>query len=600
MMRWILYIFYFLTPLSVALASPVNKNPLLGSGTLAPATWGKGQSGDMRLNLNLPEFYKVYADTIKVEIVEPEGFLVGPLKVEPLEKWYDKTLKTEKIGFKKTATLVTHIEAPSTWTSKPEQMLVRLTYQACTDEFCLFPTQLSLKIPMSYQEDTVEMKPRIAEMKRDLFSLEGFRQFLEMGLGYSILFVFIAGIFTSFTPCIFPMIPITLAILNRDSNKHNRRENFIVSLIYVLGIASIYTLLGVAAALSGSVFGASLGNPWVLGFVCLIFLLMALSMYGLFDIQVPEFLRSRYGRGHHDSGYKGAYLSGVFAGIVASPCVGPVLVGILTYVSSTRNVVTGALLLFFYALGLGSLFIVLGLSNQLTQKLPKSGPWLRFSKFVLGSLMLSGFYYYLNLLIPRDWFLLSVGIGLMIVSSVEGAFISLSSYHGRMLHWMQLRKVLMIGLMALGIAFTVDFIFKVQKGQIFARSNAELNLEQKLSSQLPWLKYSEKILHDSLRSQKPVIFDFYADWCVACHELAKKTFANKTVSDRLGDFILIQFDATNDSEELKSLKQKFKIVGLPTVLFFDKKGQWLEHHTLTEFEDADQFLIRLKKIDGEK
>jgi thiol:disulfide interchange protein DsbD len=165
---------------------------------------------------------------------------------------------------------------------------------------------------------------------------------------------------------------------------------------------------------------------------------------------------------------------------------------------------------------------------------------------------------------------------------------------------LQLRKVLMIGLMALGIAFTVDFIFKVQKGQIFARSNAELNLEQKLSSQLPWLKYSEKILHDSLRSQKPVIFDFYADWCVACHELAKKTFANKTVSDRLGDFILIQFDATNDSEELKSLKQTFKIVGLPTVLFFDKKGQWLEHQTLTEFEDADQFLIRLKKIDGEK
>ncbi len=231
--------------------------------------------------------------------------------------------------------------------------------------------------------------------------LEQFQIALSGNIYYAVLLSFLAGILTSFTPCIFPMIPITLSILGHDAQKNSRLENFIRSFIYVLGIAFTYSTLGVFAALTGNLFGQALSNKYVLYFMVILFIFMALSMWGVFELQVPAFIRNRFGLGKKQ-GYLGIFSMGIIAGIVASPCVGPVLVSILTYVSTTKNTMTGFSLLFSYAMGLGLIFMMIGLFSQALTLLPKSGSWMNSIKFILGLLMMFAAVYYFRLTLPQS------------------------------------------------------------------------------------------------------------------------------------------------------------------------------------------------------
>jgi thiol:disulfide interchange protein DsbD len=172
------------------------------------------------------------------------------------------------------------------------------------------------------------------------------------------LFVFAIGLLTSLTPCIYPMIPITIAVLGKEAHARSRWQNILVSICYVLGIGVTFSALGVFAASTGALFGSFMSSAWVLGFVCLVFFAMSLSMFGLFEIQAPQFLRDGILSHLHLHGYLGAFVSGLLAGVVASPCVGPVLVGVLTFVAQTQSLWLGFWLLFTYALGMGVLFLV--------------------------------------------------------------------------------------------------------------------------------------------------------------------------------------------------------------------------------------------------
>jgi thiol:disulfide interchange protein DsbD len=423
---------------------------------------------------------------------------------------------------------------------------------------------------------------------KNIFSSDYFKETLEKGGLAVFLLAFLAGILTSFTPCIFPMIPITLAVLGQSSEKRSRFENFLISCIYVLGIATTYSVLGLLAATSGTLFGASLGSPYVLTVVCAVFLAMSLSMYGLYDMQVPAWVRNKFG-GHVKTGnhHLTTYLSGLFAGIVASPCVGPVLVTILAYVAAHQNKVLGFFLLFTYALGLGLIFLVLGLSNQLTRLLPRSGAWMNGVKFVLGSLMLGAFYYYLDLLVPDRWFDGLLGVGLVAVASTFGAFAT--THGGKPLF--ALRKGFLLAVLLIGSGFLGLGIFNLRPvlDQRFISESAAPVAE------LPWQPFSEEALQKAVQQGKPVVIDFWADWCAACHELEQFTFTDSRVKLTAAQFVLLKFDATKDSEELRRLKQKYGIQGLPTVVFYNPHGVWLENLNLTAFENAPKFLKRLEK-----
>lgn len=572
--------------------NPEEVDPLLTEVSLSLFEWNPGQSGDIEIKLKLPKGYHAYEDMFRLTLLQPDGFRMTAFKLKPVHEFYDKFSKKKRTGITETGVMTAHIEAPLEFKKQASKLVVELTYQACSDTFCLFPVTKKLETPIKLIGAPAEVSIQAVDVSatpitKNIFSSDYFAEMLNKGGLFIFVLAFLAGILTSFTPCIFPMIPITLAVLGNDSEKRSRGENFLLSCIYVLGIATTYSILGLVAASSGTLFGASLGNPYVLSVVCAVFLAMSLSMYGLYDIQVPAWLRQRFGRKvNTGSQHLTTYLTGLFAGIVASPCVGPVLVTILAYVATHQNKVLGFFLLFTYALGLGLIFLALGLSNQLIRLLPRSGAWMNAVKFILGSLMLSAFFYYLDLLVPPRIFDAALGVGLVIVASVFGAFKpAKTSTEG-------LRKGSMIATLLIGIGFLNVGVFNLRP-ILEERHISEEGVPARLK--LNWQPYSEELLQKAVQDKKPVIIDFWAEWCAACHELEQFTFTDAQVRELSASFVLLKFDATKDSDQMRYLKNKYKIQGLPTVIFYNSQGVWLSGITLTNFESAPKFLKRMEK-----
>lgn len=571
-----------------------EKDPLLVEVRSEPGEWNVGQAGRLVISMKLPAKYHAYEDKFALEILEPDGFLVAPAKVAPVHEFYDKFSKKTRRAVSERSEMIVNIEAPARWADGArDQMVLHLTYQACSDSFCLFPTTKTITTPLRLiHAKTANAPEQVAAPKptsvSSLLSSENLTALLGTNLFLSLLLVFIAGILTSFTPCIFPMIPITLAVLGHHAESRTRAQNFLLSLSYVHGIALTYSLMGVLAASSGAVFGASLGNPWIVGAVCVLFFVMALSMYGLFEIQVPAFLRNTLGTKRATPGYLGAFVTGMIAGVVASPCVGPVLVTILAWVATSGSKVYGFILLFTYAMGLGLIFLFLGVFTEFRRRLPRSGPWLETIKFILGSLMLGAFYYYLGLLLPARWHDGALGIGLVTLGSLAGAHRPLKGTTALQ----KIQKGFAQALLAIGIGYFALAAFDLRP----ALNQKMIDPSQSTAAAgFDWQPYSDAAIEQAKKDHKPVLIDFWADWCAACHELEENTFPDKRVRALAGGFVALKYDATSDSPQLRELKAKWKIQGLPTVLFINPNGVWLETLTLTEFETPDRFASRMEK-----
>ncbi len=513
--------------LDFRLAKARAEHPLTAEVLLLPFEVEPQQIAQLQIQLHLPKGYQAYQDQFKLEIMQPAGFKVSSFQISPLISIFDKFSKKDKMVLVEKGTLVAPIEISDQVPSGDQSFRLKIRYQACTETYCLFPEDLIVDVPFKMKGSAF-----VAE-KKNFLSLS-FKDAYSQGLIWAFLFVFVFGLLTSLTPCIYPMIPITIAILGREAHARTRWQSFFASWMYVTGIGLTFSTLGVLAATSGALFGSFMSSPWILGFVCLVFLTMALSMFGLFELEAPRFLRDGLFSHLQTHGYLGALVSGMIAGVITSPCVGPVLVGILTFVAQTKNAWLGFWLLFVYALGMGMLFLVLGMSTSMTKLLPKTGIWMNRIKIFFGILLLGAFFYYLDTLL---------------VSS------------------------------------------KTIPRSVFSM---QINSEQKSNAKPVWIPYSEEVLRQAAKDNKPVIVDFRAEWCAACLEMEEQTFSVAKVIKLSEEFVMIQFDATNDSPELTVLKEKYQIVGLPTLLFFDRKGELRKDLTLTEFEAEKGFTVRMK------
>ncbi len=358
------------------------------------------------------------------------------------------------------------------------------------------------------------------------------------------------GFLSSLTPCVYPVIPITIAYIGSKSRGKGKLSGFILSLFFVLGLAIVYASLGVISSMLGVSFGSLTQKPIVGVPIAIIFAILGFSMFGLFEIAMPGKFSSKIeAEKKKGKGYFGAFLIGALSGLVASPCIGPLLLAILVIVASLGSIFLGFLYLFAFALGMGILFIVIGTFSGVLASLPKSGGWMDSIKIIFGSLIFAVSFYFANLYLDAKWFYLFSGV---VVGFATGFLL-----YGYNKHFLSLFHRI-FGVILTIVAFLVILPFSITS-------------KNSLNETVFETEFSKAILK-SRETKKPILLDFRADWCSACLELEKKTYPSKEGGEVLKQVVPLKVDFTKESKETKELTKYFKIEGLPTVILLEKQN----------------------------
>lgn len=397
------------------------------------------------------------------------------------------------------------------------------------------------------------------------------------------------------------MLPITLGVIGAKNTK-SKFQAFTLSVTYVLGIALTYSTLGVIAGLTGSIFGSTLQSPIIVSSISILFFVMGLSMFDLFFVQVPLSLQNKLSKiyGSQDkTNYLGVAFMGLISGLIATPCVGPVIVSMLTYISQTKNAFLGFWLLFSFALGMGLLLILFGTFSNLLTNMPRAGAWMETIKKLMGFAMIAVAFYYIKPILPIHFFTFLLGIFMIFTSVFLGLNYKVEQLSSTS---EKINKGLSLNVFVLGLFLLINSLAsKDLLGSNFVNqtviektsNNVDSNVKNK---EVVWEKSETEGLKKAKQENKFMIIDFYADWCPSCIELDKYTYTNSEVISEMNKFVTVKIDATKTTEETNNLFSKYGIVGLPAVIFLDKNGKVIEELTLTGFEKADKFLARLKKL----
>jgi len=357
--------------------------------------------------------------------------------------------------------------------------------------------------------------------------------------GLAVLLCFASGVLTSLTPCVYPMIPITINIFGRASQKQGNREKvssfnlhtFFLSTIYVAGMATTYSIMGLIAGMTGSLFGKVLQSSFTLGFLTVLFLVLALGQWGLFKISLPASWQTRVARIGDSESLPGIFLMGLFSGLIVSPCVGPVIAGILAFVFDTSNAWRGFIYFLSFSLGLGVLFLLIGGFSGVLARLPRSGNWMLAVNRVLATLMILA-----------------------------------SGYYGSL--WYK---------------------------KAFPPSSQTVSPE--ITSKIKWINDESEALKISKEKQLPIFVDFAAEWCEACHVIEKNVFTNTAVSEELNSrFVALRIDVTESNERNDQTLQKYGVLSLPTLVFVNSSGKVLDNPRVHGVISPEEFLKILKTL----
>ncbi len=457
---------------------------------------------------------------------------------------------------------------------------LEINYQCCNEDtgVCYFPTQRKLAVKVNQSRQAV---PDISSISKK------FTFALNNNLLLAFLLVFLGGFLTSLTPCVYPIIPITIGYIGSKS-KNSKWKGFILSLFFVLGLSITYSLLGIIAAKTGAVFGSLMQTPPVLGIIAAIFIIMAISMFGAFDIQLPSSIAGKLQSSSNKKGILGAILIGMITGLIAAPCVGPIIISLLAWIAKTGSIFLGFWLLFIFAWGMGILFIIIGTFAGILNTLPKSGKWMEIIKYFFGLLLLITGFYYLKSILNINFYFILEGITLIIL----GFFIYSSENTEK---WkIKLSSALKYILIVFGTFYILFGLIKIHSKNLLFMPKKEVSYQ---NFKYDFLNNDNAAFAQARKKNKYLFIDFYADWCAECRELEKKTYNTDEVRKKLNSFIKLKMDLTKKNNWTKNKTEQYKISGLPTVIFYSSDGKEIKR--FFGFKTKKEFLEILNSLQGE-
>lgn len=454
---------------------------------------------------------------------------------------------------------------------------VEFTYQACNDNSCAAPVTEEYKVNIQIVDNSTQISQINSELFEQLDLTYQTKvapdndsigsKFESSGLLLSLILVFIGGLALNLTPCVYPLIPITIGYFGGQSEGRTGKL-FVLGVLYVLGMALTYSVIGVVTALSGSVFGTLLQNPFVIIGIVGVLIALSLSLFGVYEFKLPDKWVAKAGGAK--SGAVGAFFMGVTMGIVAAPCIGPFVLALVTYVGAKGEPLYGFLMFFFMAVGLGLPYLFLALFSGKIKELPKSGTWMKGIEHIFGFILLGMAIYFLNPLLP-DYI---AEYSLPVLAVLSAIFLLFFDTNG---HQIKIFRAIKTVLMVVIIGVSVYFAYPTEK------------------SSPDWQKFDQEQYQSSLQNNKPIVVDFYADWCIPCKELDAMTFSDPDVIGKMKEFDIYKVDMTKTmSDRTEKIRNQFDIVGMPTIILINSEGE--EVKRITGFVNAEEFLSYLNKI----
>lgn len=516
---------------------------------------------DLNLTWQVKEGYYLYRKQVSIT---PAQASVGALQL-PAGEWHEDEFYGKSEIYRQ------HLSVPVTVQQADKGATLTVTYQGCADAGFCYPPETRI-VPLSeVKASAANVAPLPAEVKREGEPASD--------LPFSALWALLIGIGIAFTPCVLPMYPLISGIVLGGKQRLSTARALLLAFIYVQGMALTYTALGLVVAAAGLQFQATLQHPYVLIGLSVVFILLALSMFGLFTLQLPSSLQTRLtllSNRQQGGSAGGVFAMGAIAGLICSPCTTAPLSAILLYIAQSGNMWLGGGTLYLYALGMGlPLILVTVFGNRL---LPKSGPWMETVKTAFGFVILALPVFLLERIVGDVW-------GMRLWAMLGVAFFSWAFIVslGAKSAWMRLVQIVLLAAALVSVRPLQDWAF----GTPVAQNQAHLNFIQ--------IKNVDDLNQALAQARgKPVMLDLYADWCVACKEFEKYTFSDPQVQGALNGTVLLQANVTANNAQDKALLKQLNVLGLPTILFFNQQGEEQPGQRVTGFMDAAAFSAHLR------